>query len=216
MSNLIQFVANHDDLSTDKGFQFKFYCDKCRNGHMSRFQTNTMGMATSLLNAAGSLFGGMFHDAGNAAYQMQRAVGGKAHDEALETAVLEGKKHFKQCTRCGHWVCPDVCWNGKAGLCEDCAPDEHEELASQQAQAAREQIQTKTRAQDYTKELDFVNRGSIVQCKNCQTTLDANKKFCPECGTPNGAAQPKERFCSDCGATMKPNQRFCAECGKQQ
>ena len=26
MSNLIQFVANYDDLSTDKGFQFKFHC----------------------------------------------------------------------------------------------------------------------------------------------------------------------------------------------
>ncbi|MCB2408801.1 zinc ribbon domain-containing protein [Hymenobacter lucidus] len=216
MSNLIQFVANHDDLSTDKGFQFKFYCDKCHNGHMSRFEINKMGMATSLLNAAGSLFGGMFHDAGNAAYQMQRAVGGPAHDEALKSAVLEGKKFFKQCTRCGHWVCPDVCWNGKAGLCEDCAPDEHEELASQQAQAAKEQIYTKTREQDYTKSLDFINRGGIVQCKNCQTTLDANKKFCPECGTPNVAAQAKEKFCSDCGASMKPDQRFCAECGKQQ
>ncbi|GAC1371841.1 MAG: hypothetical protein NVSMB30_11900 [Hymenobacter sp.] len=60
MSNLIQFVANHDDLSTDKGFQFKFYCDKCHNGYMSRFRTNALGMAGSLLNAAGSLFGGFF------------------------------------------------------------------------------------------------------------------------------------------------------------
>jgi hypothetical protein len=34
MSSLIQFVANYDDLSTDKGFQFKFHCDKCRNGYM--------------------------------------------------------------------------------------------------------------------------------------------------------------------------------------
>ncbi|TGE28165.1 zinc ribbon domain-containing protein [Hymenobacter metallicola] len=216
MSNLIQFVANHDDLSTDKGFQFKFYCDKCRNGHMSRFSPNSIGIAGELMRAAGSLFGGHFSDAGNAAYHVQRAIGGKAHDAALEKAVQEGKQYFKQCTRCGHWVCPDVCWNHKAGLCEDCAPDEHEELASQQRQAAKEQIYTKTREQNYTGSLDFLNKGSVVQCNNCQATLDANKKFCPECGTPNVAAQTKEKFCSDCGASVKPGQRFCAECGKPQ
>ncbi|MCC2546541.1 zinc ribbon domain-containing protein [Hymenobacter sp. BT175] len=217
VSNLIQFVANHDDLSTDKGFQFKFYCDKCRNGHMSRFQPSAIGIAGSVLNAAGSLFGGFFHEAGNAAYQMQRAIGGKAHDEALEKAVLEGKQHFKQCTRCGGWVCPDVCWNHRAGLCETCAPDEHEELAAQQALATSEQIREKTRTQDYTKSLDFLNRTGIVQCTGCSAKLSPTQKFCPECGTTNAAAQQsKEKFCTDCGGTMKADQRFCAECGARQ
>lgn len=64
---------------------------------MSRFHPNALGIAGGLLNAAGSLFGGIFHQAGDATYQMQRAVGGKAHDEALEKAVEEGKQHFKQC-----------------------------------------------------------------------------------------------------------------------
>lgn len=120
---MIQFVANYEDLSTDKGFQFKFHCDQCHNGYMSRFQPSTMGIAGSLLNAASSLFGGL-GGVESAAYQIQQAVGGKAHDAALETAVAEGKQNFKQCTRCGHWVCPDVCWNANAGLCEACAPDE--------------------------------------------------------------------------------------------
>ena len=190
MSTLIQFVANHDDLSTDKGFQFKFHCDRCRNGYMSRFQPNAIGIAGSLLQAASSLFGGL-GGAENAAYHIQRAVGGKAHDEALETAVAEGKQHFKQCTRCGHWVCPDACWNHSAGLCEDCAPDEQEELRAQQAQAAREQIRTKTRAQDYTQNLDFLNRDALLQCPNCQTKLAPGQKFCPSCGTPNPAAKPR-------------------------
>jgi uncharacterized OB-fold protein len=114
-------------------------------------------------------------------------------------------------------VCPDVCWNSKAGLCEDCAPDEHEELAAQQALAGREQIYTKTRAQDYTKELDFLNRGGIVQCQSCNTKLNPGQKFCPQCGTPSAAvAQAKEKFCVDCGSTMKADQRFCAECGAKQ
>jgi uncharacterized OB-fold protein len=210
---MIQFVANYDDLSTDKGFQFKFHCDRCRNGYMSRFQPNAIGIAGSLLNAASSFFGGL-SGAENAAYHIQRAVGGTAHDSALEAAVVEGKQHFKQCTRCGHWVCPDVCWNAAAGLCEDCAPDEQEELRAQQSQAAREQIRSKTREQDYTKDLDFLNRDPLVQCSNCQTKLAAGQKFCPNCGTPNPAAQvAQERFCTGCGAVLKPGQKFCAECG---
>ncbi|WP_139921037.1 zinc ribbon domain-containing protein [Hymenobacter sp. DG01] len=216
MSSMIQFVANHDDLSTDKGFQFKFYCDKCRNGHMSRFHPNAIGIAGELMRAAGSLFGGSFSSAGSAAYHVQRAIGGKAHDSALEKAVQEGKAYFKQCTRCGSWVCPDVCWNHKASLCETCAPDEHEELAAQQRQAASEQIRTKTRNQDYTKGLDFLNTGGLVQCQSCQTKLAPGQKFCPTCGTPNVAAQTKDKFCGDCGATVKPEQRFCAECGSKQ
>jgi uncharacterized OB-fold protein len=212
MSNMIQFVANTDDLSTDKGFQFKFHCDQCHNGYMSRFQPNSIGIAGSLLSAAGSLFGGL-GGVENAAYHIQRAVGGKAHDSALETAVAEGKQYFKQCTRCGHWVCPDVCWNASAGLCEACAPDEQEELRAQQAQATREQIHVKAREQNYTKNLDFLNRGSLLQCPNCHSKLTADQKFCASCGTPNPAAQVNERHCISCGITLKPEQKFCAECG---
>ena len=217
MSNMLQFVANYDDLSTDKGYQFKFHCDKCRNGYISRYQTNTMGVASSLLNAAGSLFGGLFNEAGNAAYQMQRAVGGKAHDEALAVAVQEGKQHFKQCTRCGQWVCPEVCWNHQAGLCETCAPDEQEELAAQQARATSEQIYTKTRAQDYTKEIDFFNRGSIVQCPNCHARLAPGQKFCASCGNPVAAAASAQgQFCTGCGASLQAGQQFCSGCGQKQ
>jgi uncharacterized OB-fold protein len=209
---LIQFVANHDDLSTDKGFQFKFHCDRCRNGYMSRFQPNAMGIANSLLHAASSLFGGL-GGAENAAYHLQRAVGGKAHDSAMETAVAEGKQHFKHCTRCGHWVCPEACWNHSVGLCEDCAPDEQEELRAQQAQATSEQIRTKTREQDYTKTLDFLNRDALLQCPSCHSKLAIGQKFCPHCGTPNPAAKAQERFCTGCGTSLKPEQKFCGNCG---
>ena len=213
MSSLIQFVANYDDLSTDKGFQFKFHCDQCRNGYMSRFQPNAIGIAGSLLQAASSLFGGL-GGAENAAYHIQRAGGGKAHDSALEAAVAEGKQQFKQCTRCGHWVCPDVCWNHAAGLCEACAPNEQEELRAQQALAASEQIRTKTRAQDYTTHLDFLNRDALLQCPNCHARLTADQKFCPGCGTPSPAAKAaQERNCTGCGEPLTPEQKFCPACG---
>src|SRR5215470_11030682 len=131
---LIQFVANYDDLSTDKGFQFKFYCDKCRNGYLSGFQSSITGVAGGILRAAGDIFGGVLGSIGNSTYEIQRAIGGKAHDEALMKAVEEGKQHFKQCTRCGKWVCPEVCWNADRNLCEDCAPNPQESIAAAQAQ----------------------------------------------------------------------------------
>src|ERR1051326_1380839 len=96
---IIKLTANHQDLSTDKGYQFKFFCDKCGNGYMTRFQTSITGMAGGLLRAAGDLFGGIFSSAGNSAYEIQRAVGGKAHDDAFAAAVEECKQHFKQIGR---------------------------------------------------------------------------------------------------------------------
>jgi hypothetical protein len=33
----IEFVRNYDDLSTERGFQYKFYCDKCGNGFLSSY-----------------------------------------------------------------------------------------------------------------------------------------------------------------------------------
>src|SRR4029079_18494896 len=54
---LIQFVENYDDLSTDRGFQFKFYCDKCRNGYMSGFQASIVGTAGHLIPAVRRILG---------------------------------------------------------------------------------------------------------------------------------------------------------------
>src|ERR1051326_3092251 len=156
---MIQFVSNTDDLSTDKGYQFKFYCDKCGNSYMSRNQPSVTGTAGSLLRAAGDVFGGWLGNAGNSAHEIQRAGGGKGHDEALQKAVEEGKTHFHQCSRCGRWVCPEVCWNAAAGQCEGCAPDYKEELASAHAQAkaeaARQQLYEKAQQTDYASGIDM-------------------------------------------------------------
>jgi len=40
---LIQFTHNHSDHSTDRGFQFEFFCDKCGNGYTTRFQPTAKG-----------------------------------------------------------------------------------------------------------------------------------------------------------------------------
>src|SRR5436853_7882566 len=156
---LIRFTSNYEDLSTDRGFQFKFHCDKCGNGYQSRFQPSITGMAGGLLRAAGNLFGGVLSSAGDSAYEVQRAVGGKAHDDAFATAVEEAKAHFHQCTRCGKWVCPEVCWNAKANLCEGCAPNYEEEFAAQhasaKAEAARQQLYNRAQQTDYASQTDM-------------------------------------------------------------
>src|SRR5262245_21434206 len=125
---LIEFVRNYDDLSTELGYQFKFYCDKCHNGHVSPFQTSKLGAAGSILRGASNLFGGIFGQAARSEYEIRKLTQGKAHDDALQNAVAEAKKQFHKCTRCGKWVCPQTCWNAEKELCEECAPDLSEEL----------------------------------------------------------------------------------------
>ncbi|MEA2174246.1 MAG: hypothetical protein QOD00_1838 [Blastocatellia bacterium] len=224
---LIQFVHNYEDLSTDKGYQFKFYCDKCGNGYLSRFQPSVIGTAGSLLRAAGDLFGGWASSAGNSAYEIQRSVGGKGHDDALQKAVEEGKQHFHQCSRCGRWVCPEVCWNASAAQCEGCAPDYQEELASShanaKAEAAREQIHERARQTDYASKLDMSADAYIKapappapeaaiaspSCSSCGSPV-GKAKFCPECGTP---AAPPRATCAGCGHQPESPTKFCPECG---
>src|SRR5690349_5643763 len=138
--SLIQFTENYEDLSTDRGYQFKFLCDRCHNGVMSNFQASVMGTAAGLFRAAGDMFGGVFSNASSSAYDIQRAVGGKGHDDALRAAVTEVKPVFRQCRRCSKWVC-ESCWNVKRGMCFNCAPDVQAELAAAQVAETVNQIQ---------------------------------------------------------------------------
>ena len=224
---LIQFVRNYEDLSTDRGYQFRFYCDKCGNGYLSRFQQSTIGTAGAILRTVGDFFGGWASSAGHSAYDIQRSVGGKGHDEALLKAVEEGKQHFHQCSRCGRWVCPEVCWNASAGQCEECAPDYNEELASShasaKADAAREQVYERARQTDYASKLDMsadsyvkaptpqaaASATASVSCASCGAEV-GKAKFCPECGTP---AKPARPTCQNCGHQPEGSPKFCPECG---
>jgi rRNA maturation endonuclease Nob1 len=207
---LIQFVQNHQDLSTDRGYQFKFFCDKCGNGYMSAFQTSIVGTAGGLLRAAGDVFGGIFGQAGNSAYEIQRAIGGKAHDAALQEAVEEVKPHVHQCVRCGQWVCLEVCWNTKRGLCTSCGPKTEVEVAAAQSAAQIEQIHVKVRERDQTADLNL-DRQMVARCPKCMAQVEGGK-FCPECGE---ALAPKDE-CDACGVKLAPKAKFCPECGAKK
>lgn len=205
----IWFTGNYEDLSTDRGYQFKFRCDKCGNGYLSSFQVSKLGMASSAMRAAGSLFGGILGSAANSAYEIQRAVGSTAHDTALKEAADEISKQFKQCTRCGKWVCEPVCWNKKMQLCESCAPDLDEETAAAQADAARSQIREKAQSVDWTAQRDVVTPRPVI-CPSCGAKSQGGK-FCPECG----AAMSLKKRCAKCGTEAEGDPKFCPECGQK-
>jgi Double zinc ribbon len=206
----IEFTDNYEDLSTDKGYQFKFYCERCGNGYMSSFKSSKLGMAASAAEVAGNLFGGIFGRAASTAYEVRRAVSGPAHDAALREAVEEIRPQFKQCTRCGQWVCGPACFNQKAGLCESCAPDLDEEIAAAQAEAARQQAFEKAQNVDWLKGRDL-GRATGVACRTCGARLQGNPKFCPECGTPTA----RKTSCHGCGSEVEGSPRFCPDCGQK-
>ena len=205
---MIQFTSNFTDHCTDNGYQFEFHCDRCQNGFMSRFQASVLGVAENALKAAGALFGGILGRGAQSLDYMRESQRGKGRDDAFEKAVQEGKTHFKQCGRCAHWVCPEVCWNSGKQLCMDCAPDLAREAASAQAQAAKEQVMEKARATDFVKDIDLT-KDVAGTCPKCNAALAPAAKFCPECGT---GINVKAK-CGQCGVEMNAKAKFCPECG---
>lgn len=203
----IEFTGNHEDLSTDRGYQFKFYCEKCGNGYMSSFKASKLGMAASAAQVAGNLLGGIFGRVSASAYEIQQAVGGPAHDAALREAVQEIRPQFKQCTRCGQWVCRPICFNEKAQLCEGCAPDLDEEIAAAQSEAAKMQAFEKAQSVDWLKGRD-IGKQTGAACRSCGAKT-GNAKFCPECGTPT----QQKRSCDSCGVEVQGSPKFCPDCG---
>lgn len=208
------FTRNYRDHSNDTGFQFEFFCDKCGNGHRSSFQTHAVGFAASMLKAAGAFLGGSVGRAGWGADHIKDALRGPAWDSAFQKAIDECKPKFRQCTLCGKWVCPEVCWNNSRGLCEDCAPDLGEHAVAAQAQIAVDQMREQARAADQVRGLDVQKQvlSAATTCAKCQGTLAPGAKFCAQCGTAV-TAQAGPKFCSSCGGALQAGARFCSGCG---
>lgn len=203
----IEFTDNHQDLSTAHGFQFKFFCERCGNGYMSSWKANKSGIAGSILRGAGSVLGGLFGRAAAGSYEIQQAIGGPEHDHALEEAVEEIRPLFRQCKRCGQWLCEQVCWNPERNLCTQCAPVLHREVAARQATIAVEQAEERLRQQDQTRGADL-DGPATVGCPACGAEVEGGK-FCGECG----ARLDQTRHCAKCSATIKAGAKFCPECG---
>ncbi|OGO12907.1 MAG: hypothetical protein A2Z66_03560 [Chloroflexi bacterium RBG_13_66_10] len=213
MNGKIEFVSNYSDLSTDKGFQFEFNCDRCSNGFRTRFRPWTVGSVSSVLDAAGSLLGGVFNTAADVGERVRSAGWQKAHDEAFQESVQEVRPSFIQCPRCSTWVCRKSCWNSKRGLCKECAPDLGVEMSAAQASRSVEEVWAHAKMAEEDKKLAEGNwRETIVaSCPNCGAPQATNAKFCPECGTKIKTAET----CSKCGAKLTAGAKFCPECGEK-
>ncbi len=213
MGERIEFTRNYSDLSTNKGFQFEFYCDRCGSGFRTRFKPSVSGTLSEVLDSAGSLFGGIFSSAANVGERVRSATWEKAHDEAFLEAMRELKPDFIQCPRCSSWVCRKSCWNVKKGLCKQCAPDLGVEMAAAQASRSVEEVWAHAAMSEEDKKLAAGNwRENIrASCPECEAPMPSNAKFCPECG-----AQLKAKTeCPNCGEKFTPGAKFCPECGQK-
>jgi Double zinc ribbon/Prokaryotic RING finger family 2 len=213
------FTRNYADHSNQHGFQFEFYCDRCGSGFRSAFETSRTGFASSIFDAAGSLFGGEVQRAAWGADRMSDALRGPAWDAAFKRAINEALPNFRQCTTCGRWVCPEVCWNQARGLCTECAPDLAQQAPSIQAQVAVEQAWQHARETDQTGGVDARAPGAsaapaeATTCTGCQAALPSGTRFCPHCGAAAGPA-PGPSFCAQCGGQVAAGSRFCPHCGR--
>jgi membrane protease subunit (stomatin/prohibitin family) len=211
----IEFTRNYSDLSTDRGFQFEFQCDRCGNGYKTTFQAWTMGTVSGALDAASSLFGGVFNQAANLSERARSAQWQQARDKALVEAIQEIKPNFIQCPRCSSWVCKKSCWNQQRGLCKNCAPDLGVEMAAAQASRTTQEIWEHSQVAEEDRAMlkeENWRAGVRATCPKCNAPLAKDAKFCPECG----AAIQADKFCTKCGAKLAVGAKFCAECGTKQ
>ncbi len=207
----IPFTDNYEDLSNERGYQFKFYCEKCGNGYVSSFQKSTTGAIAGALGVVGNLLGGRMSSLAGTTDDIHRMAAGPQHDKALDEAVKEISASFKQCKRCGRWVCSEVCWNHERGLCKECAPELGEEMAAAQAQHSQEEAFAHARMSQEEKHLTEKDwdEQKVALCPSCGASVKAHAKFCAECGT----SLVKELKCKKCGEKLETGTKFCGSCG---
>jgi len=211
MAQVIEFVNNYTDRSTDQGFQFEFTCDRCGTGYRTRFQPWTTGTVANVLDGASSLLGGIFGQAANIGERVKSAGWQKARDDAFSAAILEIRPSFIQCPKCQSWVCRSKCWNNQKGLCKGCAPDVGVEMSAAQASKGVETIWNNSQADAETQKMAAGDWSQTIRasCPQCGVPLATTAKFCPECG----AKLQIETKCVKCGAKLQPGTKFCSECG---
>lgn len=205
----IAFTRNYNDASTNRGFQFEFFCDRCGSGFRSPFKASAIGGVAEAIDVASSLFGN-FYRAANLTERVRDAGWQKAHDQAFIEASEALKRDFKKCPRCSNWVCPE-CWNEKRGLCKDCAPDLGVEMSAAQASKSVEEVWAHAAMAEEDKKLGQEQWRETIRatCPSCGEPLPGNTKFCPSCG----AAVKQTVFCGQCGAKLTPGTKFCPDCG---
>lgn len=205
---LRDFVKNHEDMSDDNGFQFKFYCDICGDGYLSRYRQAPFAKARSILGVAegvGSLFGRSVYGAKGAADTLHDAKWREAKEKAFDEALREARAHFTKCPSCTKYVDAN-CWNDQAQMCAECAPRQAVAVQKAKAQAFVQKAGEAMMAKDFSAEIAAVEEVTVI-CPSCGKPT-ASGKFCEACGAPLD-----KKLCPNCGAKNSVSARFCNNCG---
>ncbi|HEV3312644.1 MAG TPA: zinc-ribbon domain-containing protein [Chloroflexota bacterium] len=208
MDTAVPFTSRYDDLSTDTGHQFQFYCERCGNGYSSTFKTSTVAnIGSKATQSLGGMFGGRLSKvAGQADAALHNVTDTKMKERAFAAAVDEVGSQFHRCNQCRDWVCEEKCWDTEYNLCTNCAaPLRAAGTAPTPAVPPEEVVRSVAEAV-----AGVVGSAKLAsKCTNCSADLAAGAKFCPECGTPVAVASK----CASCGAELAAGTRFCSECG---
>ena len=175
----IHFRDNYRDLSTNGGFQFEFYCERCNDAWRSPFDRYAAGTVEGVLGAAEGIFGGLFGQARNALGNLSSAGYSSAKDSALRSAVQKASDHFHRCPRCSQNMC-DSCWNEDEGVCISCVPRLDAELSAVRREAKIAAVREAAYQQATASKADLEDRA--VSCRDCGAPV-GRAKFCPECGS---------------------------------
>jgi hypothetical protein len=233
------FTRNHQDNSTDAGFQFTFYCDVCNDGFKSSFiesDTYKKKKGSRILGQGASLVGGLLGSKmSNLGHLTERGTNilsqkfegkspewQKEHEKAFERTQNEVKQHFHRCPNDNKYVC-DHCWNEDEGMCVKCAPRQEVYVAKARAEAMKRNIDDAGKtATVWQGEIESKTTicpvcgkpaGSGAFCNNCGASMAL--KECPKCGTKNAQTV---RFCNNCGQNLAeaaaPPSGKCPSCGQ--
>ena len=205
MPGFTPFTDNYSDISDERGYQFEFRCDICGSGYRSEYIRSTLGTASSLLQGASGLLGGIFGSASNAADQAQDIADRGARDKALQQAANEIMPMFQRCPRDNRWV-DETCWNEERGLCIYDAPKLATEMEAARAQYQIDQMREKLQGETLSSG-DTAARTTV--CGNCGKPV-GSEKFCSNCGAPTGMNK-----CPNCGNDLAAGARFCGNCGNK-
>jgi hypothetical protein len=209
------FSDNYRDLSVQHGvsagFQFEFYCARCRDAYRTPFQPYKSAQASGWLGKAAGMFGGALGNAENVVSGMIDSGWANARDGAFQGAMRDAAGHFNRCAKCLSHVCAK-CWNAQKGLCYECAPDAEVEIESQRARGEMDMAgqMAYSAGQTMGEKLDVKTEKQLV-CPKCNAETHG-AKFCPECGEKLAVTVA----CTGCGVTLAPGTKFCPECGAKQ